>query len=1170
MKKIVQPIVCAIALAALLGGAASQATPLAELPLKTSVLAKPNVIFAMDDSGSMDWEVLFDTDSGQTYWREDSSTGFGSAWDFVANRPFRTGVTFNPLSYLFPMGTAVGAALYDSTDGNGRAAPPIGQLAWLRSSAFNPLYYNTMVTYPAWSPAYVSSAMRSYSNAPTNAAPSHPGPLSSTAATLNVGADWNSSSTNWSASADNSFTFRVLSGMVLPAGTRVNATTSSSGICSGSLQTLTATTKVPAGASCRASIPYYPATFWQRTVCPAGDTACVAAPDCTVVDPTVDPQSACVNAPDGLGKLRRYEIRSGNTFPSGRSDAQELQNFANWFTYYRKRKLMLAGGMGRALEPITGLRFGVVPLNDRSSFGGTMWDADSTTASSNRYATAGKFYLNSMSAQGTPTRGTIKYIGDIYNNSSKNIVEYSCQRNSMFVVTDGFANDDAPAVPSYNSATYGAAAPYQTTAAGSMADQALAYYTNRLRTDLVAGKVPPGDPARTNPDLNIDLHITTYGITLGARGTLFPTALDPFAVDVFASPPTWPTPVKDGPTMIDDLWHATVNGRGRMFMANDAEAMRQSIQSAFSDIQNQQGSQGSVAVSAVNLDRGDSQAYLASYNPAGWTGDLAANPIAKTTGLVDMTPANQIWSATKLLSARTWSTRTLFSSSGSSGVAFDDANVGAAVLPSGATFTSAQLVDFLRGSSADEGTLFRDRSRTITVGSTTQTLHHLLGPVINAEPVLARDEKMVYIASGEGMLHAFDTVTGKEEWAYAPPDVLAGMGASAARGWVFRTLLDATPVYGKLSGGGKMLIGGLGAAGRSYYALDVSNPKNLGTASAAAQFRWVFPAAGDSTNRALMGYTVGKPVIVKTTATTDRILVTSGYDNGQTIGDGKGRLWVLDTSGNVVKSFVTGAGAVNPGQEAGLAHVSAFKEADGTVRYAYGGDLLGNLWRFDLQKTGTIDIAADLVAVFKDSAAKLQPVTTSPELTTVGGKRIILIGTGRILDIGDFGSSDTQSFYAVADGTTAVTNPRLSSSGMVQQVYTRGGTPELTANAFNWSSDRGWFFDLPAGEQANTDPIVTYGAVAFVTNKNGGSDCSQQSYLYLVDVGTGTKVPGSTSLVGQPISLNATSSRVITLRVVNGEIVGTTHKSDNTVFTQKLPLGQTINPSKNAWKEIRR
>ena len=327
----------------------------------------------------MDWEVLFDTDSGQTYWREDSSTGFGSAWDFVANRPFRTASDLQPAQLPVSDGYRhVGAALYDSTDGNGRAAPPIGQLAWLRSSAFNPLYYNPMVTYPAWSPAYVSSAMRSYSNAPTNAAPSHPGPLSSTAATLNVGADWNSSSTNWSASADNSFTFRVLSGMVLPAGTRVNATTSSSGICSGSLQTLTATTKVPAGASCRASIPYYPATFWQRTVCPAGDTACVAAPDCTVVDPTVDPQSACVNAPDGLGKLRRYEIKSGNTFPSRpqlRGRAAELRQLVHLLPQAQ-------ADAGRGAWDACWSRSPACAsvscrCNDRSSFAGTMYDADS-------------------------------------------------------------------------------------------------------------------------------------------------------------------------------------------------------------------------------------------------------------------------------------------------------------------------------------------------------------------------------------------------------------------------------------------------------------------------------------------------------------------------------------------------------------------------------------------------------------------------------------------------------------------------------------------------------------------------------------------------------------------------------------------------------------------------
>ncbi len=60
MKVAIQLITSAVALTTLLGGVASAATSIAELPLKASVLAKPNVIFAMDESGSMDAEVMID------------------------------------------------------------------------------------------------------------------------------------------------------------------------------------------------------------------------------------------------------------------------------------------------------------------------------------------------------------------------------------------------------------------------------------------------------------------------------------------------------------------------------------------------------------------------------------------------------------------------------------------------------------------------------------------------------------------------------------------------------------------------------------------------------------------------------------------------------------------------------------------------------------------------------------------------------------------------------------------------------------------------------------------------------------------------------------------------------------------------------------------------------
>jgi hypothetical protein len=45
---------------------------------------------------------------------------------------------------------------------------------------------------------------------------------------------------------------------------------------------------------------------------------------------------------------------------------------------------------------------------------------------------------------------------------------------------------------------------------------------------------------------------------------------------------------------------------------------------------------------------------------------------------------------------------------------------------------------------------------------------------------------------------------------------------------------------------------------------------------------------------------------------------------------------------------------------------------------------------------------------------------------------------------------------------------------------------------------------------------------------------------------------------------------VITLRAVDGKIFGTAHRSDDTIFQRQLPIGTTIQPSKNAWRELRR
>jgi hypothetical protein len=74
MKIAINFVVSLAALGALLGATVSQATNVAELPLKASVLAKPNVIFGMDESGSMDAEVMIDGNVQGWFYGNTSST----------------------------------------------------------------------------------------------------------------------------------------------------------------------------------------------------------------------------------------------------------------------------------------------------------------------------------------------------------------------------------------------------------------------------------------------------------------------------------------------------------------------------------------------------------------------------------------------------------------------------------------------------------------------------------------------------------------------------------------------------------------------------------------------------------------------------------------------------------------------------------------------------------------------------------------------------------------------------------------------------------------------------------------------------------------------------------------------------------------------------------------
>ena len=228
----------------------------------------------------------------------------------------------------------------------------------------------------------------------------------------------------------------------------------------------------------------------------------------------------------------------------------------------------------------------------------------------------------------------------------------------------------------------------------------------------------------------------------------------------------------------------------------------------------------------------------------------------------------------------------------------------------------------------------------------------------------------------------------------------------------------------------------------------------------------------------------------------------------------------------------------------------------------YGGDLLGNVWRFDLVNR----TAPTKVAQLRDALGNAQPVTAAPELLSYGGQRIVLVGTGKMLGASDLGSTATQSFYAIADGST-LANARTA---LVQQVYT-AGTDTITTNPVDWATQRGWYVDLPAGQQANTRPVIAYGAVAFTANQAGGTDCSAGAWLYVLDVKNGQRLPG-TNGIRTTLSTTANSSGVTAVLARDGtsKIVATGQTSDGKPFSTAVKDGDAIPSSKNAWREIRR
>ncbi len=841
-----------------------------------------------------------------------------------------------------------------------------------------------------------------------------------------------------------------------------------------------------------------------------------------------------VDADDGHTLIEIRPVTPTYTGSANRTDcaaapvctyAEEIQNFANWFSYYRKREYVAKNAITSVVTGMVGPRVGYGTINNVNNVKIKVAEMNSDVASGNKRSLFDKVY-SSDSLGSTPLRQNLRNVGRYYECTNNNFFGVSgadcpilsaadggmCQQNFAILLTDGYHNGPSPSLsPSDTDGddnTDYDGGPYADNYNNTLADVAMHYYERDLDTSL--DNLVPVVPGVDEADHQ---HMVTYTVAFGVTGTMDPFDTKTPGVASDTDPTdgsfSWPDPFAGNSEKIDDLWHAAYNGRGQFLSAQNPADLNESLGDAISSIADRTSSAAAVAFNSTSLGT-DSVVYFARFLSSTWSGELLAHTLDPFTGAIASSPS---WNAATTLNAQIPSTRTIitYNDDTGSGVAFNslaslstkqqnDLNRG----PSGADGLGQDRIDYLRGDRSDEGTGNNFRVRSGVLGD---IIHS--NPVYVGKPQLrypdnfpdpgydsfktanAGRDGIIYVGANDGMLHGFDEMTGEERIAYMP-NALFSNGASSGLHYLtdpaysHRYYVDLSPVVADVYLGGAwktVLVGGLRGGGQGLFALDVTDPSTLDETNAASIVKWEFTPSDDPD----LGYTYSKPTIARLNNGEWAAIVGNGYNNS---GDGKAHLFVINMAdGSHID--ITAAGS-----EGSLADPNGLSapgvvdnDGDGVADLAYAGDLFGNLYKFDLSSF-TSDLLFD----------GTQPITSKPVAArhpTESGNNtepniLVFFGTGQYLIEGDKASASTQSFYGIWDGGS---NSPITPADLLEQTYTTTGSYRImTDNDINYgtqnSKDKGWKINFTGGERIIADPLVRGDFVVFTTMQPDTTVCS--------------------------------------------------------------------------------
>ena len=469
--------------------------------------------------------------------------------------------------------------------------------------------------------------------------------------------------------------------------------------------------------------------------------------------------------------------------------------------------------------------------------------------------------------------------------------------------------------------------------------------------------------------------------------------------------------------------------------------------------------------------------------------------------------------------------------------------------PTSPTLGETRL-NYLRGDTSNEGTNFNDgefRIRPETESTGGGVTHFAkLGTIANAAPVFvgaptavgrfggawpsasgqtyfdfqtAQEDRdpSVLVAANDGMFHVFDAKDGSERFAYVPGLIFDQLSKLTDPEYKHQFYVDSTPsvndAYIRSSASASsptwntIVVGGLGAGGSGYYAINLTDPNNLSDEdSARNQVMWEFgpeddPDASGPSNSDL-GLSFGRPLIAMSNETDGSgnqrwvAIFGNGYNSTGASGNAVIYMLFIDegldgvwASTDLVK-IDTGFGGtvgpfVNPNGIADVRGVDA--NGDGTIDRLYAGDLRGNLHVVDVSSANSSDwnSASNRFVLFNalfQPTGDAQPITTRPVALRhpTGSGFLVVFSTGSYFTKADATNTEIQSIYGVWDD---LSGNQVNASTLVEQTLSNQTTPgglevrTVSNNPVTWgtpggsSADRGWFIDFDVPPQGSGSSV---------------------------------------------------------------------------------------------------